>query len=66
MSFLFFFGLFLRPFHLVQAIPAMVIAIILDDIGEKLSHMLASVALEQDAFRKSIQIQHRSSEAPTG
>jgi hypothetical protein len=66
MSFLFFVGLFPRPFHLIQAVPAMVSAIVLDDVGEKLSHMPASVALEQNAFRELIQLQHTSSGAPTG
>jgi hypothetical protein len=50
MYFLFFLGLFLRPFQYVEAIPAMVSAVLLDNVGEKLSHMLASIALEQDAF----------------
>jgi hypothetical protein len=61
MRFLFFFGLFPRPFHLVQAVPTVVAALILDDVGEKFSHVPASVALEQDAFRELIQLQHTSS-----
>jgi hypothetical protein len=66
MRFLLLFGPFLRLFHLVQAIPAVVTAFILDDVGEKFSHVPAPVALKQDAFRELIQFQHTSSQALPG
>jgi hypothetical protein len=48
-------------FDLAQAPPAVEQSLILHHIGEQFPHVPAPVALKKDAFRKSIQLQHRSS-----